>query len=95
MTKKALLVLVAVTLAAALPAAGQNPAFNGEAQLGWVATVVPPTVTCAGGVPTGLPFPQCSEGTRTSSAAERCSPGGPSCWRRRSSRCSRARSRSW
>ncbi len=64
MPKKALLVLAAVALVAALPAGGQNPALNGEAQLGWVATVVPPEITCAGGLPTGLPFPQCSEGTR-------------------------------
>ncbi len=64
MPKKALLVLAALALVLALPAAAQNPALNGEAQLGWVATVVPPEITCAGGVPTGLPFPQCSEGTR-------------------------------
>jgi hypothetical protein len=65
MLRKTSLVIVAVALGAAASAVGDGPGFVvGQAQLGYVGTVAPPEVKCAGGEPTGLPFPHCTEGTQ-------------------------------
>jgi hypothetical protein len=65
MLQKVVLVVVALALAAIVPVAAQNPRFdNLEIRLMWTTTVTPPDLRCEGGEPTGLPFPQCSEGTK-------------------------------
>jgi len=57
--------VVALALVSAAPVAGQNrKSVVGDAQLGFMETLQTPEVTCAGGEPTGLSFPVCSEGTQ-------------------------------
>ncbi len=55
--------LAALALMSTVTAAAPAKFVVGEAQIGWVDTLQPPQVSCAGGEPTGLPFPPCSEGT--------------------------------
>ncbi len=68
MFKRILLGVVVLALVSAAPAAAQQGKNNdkfitGTAQLGFLETLQPPEIRCAGGEPTGLPFPQCTEGT--------------------------------
>jgi hypothetical protein len=65
MTERTTLCIVgALILASAIPAAGQNRKITGEAALGYLEVLQPPTIRCAGGEPTGLAYPPyCSPGT--------------------------------
>jgi hypothetical protein len=65
MLRKSIVLVAILAAAAGLVRAGEKKVFVvGDVQLGYMGTTVPPQIRCIGGELTGLPFPQCSEGTQ-------------------------------
>jgi hypothetical protein len=64
MLNKIGMTILALVVAPGLLSAGENQKLMfGNGLLGFYEEVVPPQVRCVGGEPTGMAFPQCTEGT--------------------------------
>ena len=78
MLRRTALVIVAIVVGSGMLAVAQNPTFAlADVQIGYFGTVVPPDVTCAGGEPSGLPFPPCSAETTHALARGEIQTWGP------------------